>query len=131
MDNFRPMQHHNVIEEVLLPEAAVRLIMEDREVSRAEALKIHVESREFGNKLHPLSDDANPLDLTAVKREPVDVPLGLSRTPIVIDDDSDLNPDILAIKQEAVEPHLSVANLKSSTGSQRVVIDLTCSDGEA
>lgn len=45
------------IQTVLVPEAAVMLIMEDMNVDQAKAIEVLEESHDFGNLLNPADDD--------------------------------------------------------------------------
>ncbi|KAJ3520703.1 hypothetical protein NMY22_g12633 [Coprinellus aureogranulatus] len=56
---FLPIPWLNVLEEVLAPEAAVLLIMDDLKVDQEEAVNILHASRTFGIARHPLKDDDN------------------------------------------------------------------------
>lgn len=69
------LDYHNTIEAVLLPELAVRLIMEDKKVSSAKAHQIHVASRSFGVHAHPATNtpaESQALD-RQIKQEDVDL----------------------------------------------------------
>ncbi|KAJ6461814.1 hypothetical protein C8R45DRAFT_841964, partial [Mycena sanguinolenta] len=55
--NFRPLTYDIALREVLIPEAAVRLIQEDLDITVIEAIAIHKESYTFGVILHPVNDN--------------------------------------------------------------------------
>lgn len=61
IDRFAPLSEMTVRTSILLPEAALSLIMEDQGVSRADALKIMRSSSRYGNMMFPDDDDADSL----------------------------------------------------------------------
>ncbi|KAF6756539.1 hypothetical protein DFP72DRAFT_776430, partial [Ephemerocybe angulata] len=52
-ERYKPLPWQAAVEEILLPEAAVMLIMQDRNITEDEARHIHVESQVFGLHTHP------------------------------------------------------------------------------
>jgi hypothetical protein len=52
-----PLTWGDIIQEFLLPEAAVMLIMEDMNVLYEDAIDVLRDSRSFGNSMHPANED--------------------------------------------------------------------------
>ncbi|KAJ7862008.1 hypothetical protein B0H14DRAFT_2170340, partial [Mycena olivaceomarginata] len=50
---FHPLTYNIVIREVLVPEASIRLIQEDLNITLDAALEVLQESHSFGCALHP------------------------------------------------------------------------------
>jgi hypothetical protein len=57
-DQIRPLDPQQFVRRVLVPEAAVRLVMEDRKCGRDAAIEIVVESRLYGMAVNGLDEDA-------------------------------------------------------------------------
>ncbi|PPQ78707.1 hypothetical protein CVT24_002285 [Panaeolus cyanescens] len=55
--SFQPLSYHAAIEEILVPETATMLIMDDQGVSSEKAITILRESRTFGINTYPFEDD--------------------------------------------------------------------------
>ncbi|KAF6742807.1 hypothetical protein DFP72DRAFT_829593 [Ephemerocybe angulata] len=89
----KPLPWDSAVVEVLLPETAILLIMQDRNVSLDEAVRIHGESRVFGTLQHPIDDPEELAQST---------PVSNSDAAILVDNPQ-LTPAALIVKQEPSE----------------------------
>ena len=60
-DTFHPLSWHEAIEQVLTPEAAVLLVMEDLDIGPDDAMQVLKDSRAYGNETFPYIEPLSPV----------------------------------------------------------------------
>ena len=76
--NIYPLTYNVLVEEVLAPEAAVCLIVEDLKTTRSKAIDILHESYTFGNNLHDPDSPENAAHLKSTAKKGRKPPYGVS-----------------------------------------------------
>jgi hypothetical protein len=125
MDALKPLSWSTFIEEVLLPEAAIHLIMEDLGNTYEDAVAVLQESRSFGVIAFPGDEDHPAMQSLLLK----DVALALEEQDQMVDTNHTANnvkePDLPVVKVE--EPNLPIINYCLEGP---LVIDLTNEDSD-